>query len=279
MPSGLDLGKTKYGGPFSTEEVEDVKVFYGILKILVVLGPVTAFIDIIGMQSYFIDLQMNDAANVVNSVVSGLLAVVIIPLYIWLIRPFVYFYLPSMLKRIGLGIFVLTLAMVSTALIFETEFNLKRADIYCDYSTILITSNFSVDNGSSAYHYYATFFPTCLYSLSILLFQIAYYEFICSQSPNSMKGFLIGLSFAIKGAFKTCFNFLMSILFQIFLINIPHLSCGLVYYLICISLAAASLLLYVYFARKYQPRKRDEICPVYRYAEEYYSKEDMNNKV
>ena len=32
LPSGLDLGKNKYGGPFTTEEVEDVKAFYGILK-------------------------------------------------------------------------------------------------------------------------------------------------------------------------------------------------------------------------------------------------------
>ncbi len=275
VPSGLDLGKTKYDGPFSTEEVEDVKVFYGILKLLVVLGPVTTMINMMKGLSVFIDLQMNDAANVLNGAVSGLLVVVIIPLYIWLIRPFVYFYLPTMLKRIGLGIFVLRLAMVSTALIFETEFILKHADIYCDYSAIVITSNFSVDNGNSAYHYYATFFPKCLYSLSLLLFQIAYYEFICSQSPNTMKGFLIGLSFAIKGAFQTLIKILMPIFFQI---NIPYLSCGLVYYLICISLTAASLLLYVYFARKYQPRKRDEICPVYRYAEEYYSKEDMNNK-
>ena len=34
IPSGLDLGKNKYGGPFTTEQVEDVKAFYGILKIL-----------------------------------------------------------------------------------------------------------------------------------------------------------------------------------------------------------------------------------------------------
>ncbi len=187
VPSGLDLGKTKYGGPFSIEEVEDVKVFYGILQILVVLGPVTAMIDIIGVQSYFIDLPMSDAANVLNGAVSGLIVVVILPCYVLLVRPFVYYYLPTMLKRIGLGIFVLTLAIVSTALIFETAFNLKHADINCTYTKIVITSNFSVDNGNSAYHYYVTFFPKCLYSLSILLFQIAYYEFICSQSPNSMK--------------------------------------------------------------------------------------------
>ena len=27
LPTGLNLGKRKYGGPFTTEEVEDVKVF------------------------------------------------------------------------------------------------------------------------------------------------------------------------------------------------------------------------------------------------------------
>ena len=40
VPTGLDLAKNKYGGPFTTEEVEDVKVFYGILKILFSFGTV-----------------------------------------------------------------------------------------------------------------------------------------------------------------------------------------------------------------------------------------------
>ncbi len=274
VPSGLDLGKTKYGGPFSTEEVEDVKVFYGILKILVALGPVTALISM-NDQSYFIDIQMSEIISFLYKTISGLLIVILIPLYIWLIRPFVYYYLPSMLKRIGFGVIVMALAMLCTALILETAYNLKYADINCNYRNIDITFNFSVDSDISVY--YVNIIPKCLYSLSILLFQIAYYEFICSQSPNSMKGFLIGLSFAINGAFQVIFSILLTI-FSHIQFSTPHLSCGLVYYLICISLAAASLLLYVYFARKYQPRKRDEICPVYRYAEEYYSKEDMNNK-
>ncbi len=54
VPSGLDLGKTKYGGPFSTEEVEDVKVFYGILKILVALSPVMSLIYLMKYQSFLL---------------------------------------------------------------------------------------------------------------------------------------------------------------------------------------------------------------------------------
>ena len=38
IPRGLDLGKEKYGGNFTTEQVEDVKVFYGILKVLFSFG-------------------------------------------------------------------------------------------------------------------------------------------------------------------------------------------------------------------------------------------------
>ena len=39
IPTGLDLGKSKYGGPFTTEQVENVKAFFGILYILLSLGP------------------------------------------------------------------------------------------------------------------------------------------------------------------------------------------------------------------------------------------------
>ena len=40
VPTGLDLAKEKYGGSFTTEQVEDVKAFYGILKVLFSFGIV-----------------------------------------------------------------------------------------------------------------------------------------------------------------------------------------------------------------------------------------------
>ena len=36
IPSRVDLGKSKYGGPFATEQVEDVKTFF---KLMVVSVP------------------------------------------------------------------------------------------------------------------------------------------------------------------------------------------------------------------------------------------------
>ena len=40
LPSRLDVGKEKYGGPFTTEQMEDVKAFLGILCVLLTIGPI-----------------------------------------------------------------------------------------------------------------------------------------------------------------------------------------------------------------------------------------------
>ena len=40
MPSRLDFAKERYGGPFTTEQVENVKTFLRILVVLLSLGPV-----------------------------------------------------------------------------------------------------------------------------------------------------------------------------------------------------------------------------------------------
>ena len=46
-PGRIDFAKEKYGGPFTTEQVEDVKTFFRVLAILVVVGP-AFFLDVPG---------------------------------------------------------------------------------------------------------------------------------------------------------------------------------------------------------------------------------------
>ena len=37
IPSCIDFGKSKYGGPFTTEQVEDVKTFFKIVRIALII--------------------------------------------------------------------------------------------------------------------------------------------------------------------------------------------------------------------------------------------------
>ena len=53
-PSRLDLAKERYGGPFTTEQVEDVKSFWNILTILIALLG-SSILDTRGVGQQYID--------------------------------------------------------------------------------------------------------------------------------------------------------------------------------------------------------------------------------
>ena len=58
-PTRLDVGKHKFGGPFTTKQVEDVKAFWGILKVLITIGP--AFLLQTVMQAIYYQCFLNTA--------------------------------------------------------------------------------------------------------------------------------------------------------------------------------------------------------------------------
>ena len=122
LPSRLDLGKEKYGGPFSTEEVENVKAFVGILSVLLTIGP--AFTADIALNEIVAEFETDvDCYSTNNNTIFGqyliissfyrsgiatpLMIVVLIPVYLLLLRPFIHPYIPGMLKRIGIGLILL----------------------------------------------------------------------------------------------------------------------------------------------------------------------------
>ena len=67
IPSRLDLGKTKYGGPFTVEQVEDVKT---LLRILALTAPLWLSFFSFKMQSRIVNnivLKADPFGNVANA--------------------------------------------------------------------------------------------------------------------------------------------------------------------------------------------------------------------
>ena len=108
-----------------------------------------------------------------------------------------------------------------------------------------------------------------LSALFDMLIYIGSLEFICSQSPHSMKGMLIGLWYAVKGLFELLATLLVLPFLSWKYNSFP--SCGFVYYLVNIVIGVFALTVYVCVARRYKKRERDEPCNIRQYAEEYYS--------
>ena len=115
LPSRFDLGKEKYGGPFTMEQVENVKAFLGIVILLLTTGPIfaadiaiNAILPILVTNS---ELDFDDKYGIYSSgCLTPLLIVVMIPLYLGLIRPFIHDYIPGILKRMGLGMMLLLIS-------------------------------------------------------------------------------------------------------------------------------------------------------------------------
>ena len=279
LPSRLDLGKEKYGGPFTTEQVEDVKAFMGILCILLSLGPILMVdIAVSGIFTKFAD-QVHDRFDgshfkhhlIKNGGLTSLMIVILIPLYLSLLRPFIHNYIPGMLKRIGLGMIFILLSALCTLSLDTYEHAKTSSSVPC-FATY-IPNSMSVSNGAFSLEIGSDILiiQSCLNTVGYLLLYIAIYEFICAQSPHSMKGLLIGTFFAIKGVFQ---------LFGIAVIYVPFTqwewqlkfpSCGFVYYLINVVIGIVGIVAYTCVARQYQYRQRDEPDNIYRYAEEYYA--------
>ena len=304
LPSRMDLGKEKYGGPFSTEEVEDVKAFLGILCLLLTFWSVfTTDIARNGLMyglSYHLDdcwysnilvdcrgenVTLSDHFSVFKNyvhatlktgILSDLLIVIFILLYIYLLRPFVYRATPccirycqgimgGMLNRIGFGMIFLSVSLLS-ALILD----IIKHEIQPSETCLLSSTPNSYDQLSS--HSISEWYlaiPFTFSALGYTLFYTATYEFICAQSPHAMKGLIIGTFFAIKGIFQLVGALIVLPFSTTYKTLRP--SCGSAYYLITVLISLIGSVVYVFVARRYKYRQRDEPDNVYRYAEDYYS--------
>ena len=106
--------------------------------------------------------------------------------------------------------------------------------------------------------------------LSHMLTFTAVFEFICSQSPHSMKGLLIGLFYAIRGVYQGIATLLV-VPFAVGSLSSVFPSCGFYYYLVNVVLGVVAVLVYIWVAKRYRYRERDEPCNIRKYAEDYYS--------
>ena len=298
MPSRLDLGKTRYGGPFTFEQVEDVKAFLGILKVLLFIGP--AFMLRVVSQSILpifsnhgdISLLQVSADNsswhmihiegvihyvfISSGLLSPLLVVIFLPLYLFVLRPLVIRHIPgtmtTILKRIGLGFLLITSSLLCVFAMDVTAH--KEKGISCMFNSKYSRYHDIIDVDSNLPLYKNIYFLSSQHVLAAfygILIDTAILEFICSQSPYSMKGFLIGVLFSIRFLFEGSALALI-IPFAASWNGHFTLSCGSGLYLAASVMGVASFIAYAYIAKQYKYRKRGEHPNIYQFAEDYYSK-------
>ena len=210
QPTRMDYGKEKFGGPFTEEEVEDVKTVLRLIPLVIcfTLSVTTLYLS---TKSY---VFYNDPKiSVLNEALfSWLFPVLLIPLYQLLLYRFFHSCNLSMLRCIGAGLFVCSLGFILLSIIGVYGI-IVTGDVQRYLSCTGLSPN-STDPGNHV-EWYWKLDPCIMYNIGGTVINVLLYEFIIAQSPDKMKGFVLGISLAFRGVI---FSFVIGTKFIFFTI-------------------------------------------------------------
>ena len=250
--SRLDYSKDIYGGPFTNQQVEDVKSCGRIFMVVLSLSaifitniPTSMVASVFASHIQPDNSESCSAQSIIVNSFSSLLPVILIPLYELVIYPLIGRYIPKSPKKIGLGMILLTVSLIFY-FITDTVGHSKYpvACMFDDISTgIGINKNLLL-------------LPNILNVLAYLLIQIGGLEFICSHSPNSMKGLLIAVFLGIRGLFWIIGLVLVVPFWVSSEDHFKSVSCGFGYYLLNIIITFIVIVISCVVAWRYAKRQR-----------------------
>ena len=292
-PSRMDFGKVKYGGPFTTEQVEDVKILIKILGVVFIVSFLASLklnfdlhtTSILLGEHYIMEndgtfyhcFHNNFLANVNTNI--GLL---LVPLKEFLIYPLFYRCISIKIRwKILLGIlfelagFIVLIILITYARSKYTE--LKSTSHPHNY-TLQCLLNFDEKSSSlindNIIDYRWSVLVMFLFTASGTMLTIGTIEFFCAQVPYSMKGLVAGCYYGCFGLYAM-FNYGLSRIFRaklhIWELNTTF-NCEFWYLLtkiIPVAMAAFVIALTIKYHKK---RKREDVLPnEHIFAEQYYS--------
>ena len=275
LPSRLNLGKRKYGGPFTNEQVEDVKTFIqmSILSVTVFLFLLAIFLNDSSIIYYTFDnatypnwhdhkldlvhYSMTGCKNTLIHFTSSTAwwQLIFILLYELILAPAFSHRLPTMQHRIwfagGAAMFLyIFITVMNAADTFECNNAGSPCTITMSYLGLLTGIAFMMG-----------FINTFFY--------IAGLEFICAQAPYTMRNFFISLGWCIVKSS----SFIAGFTFSVWNSLCEKKFCPISYCFLTLALTVVGLVVLCIVIKKYRNRRRGhEDEHQQRWVEETYDK-------
>ena len=276
-PSRIDYAKERYGGPFTTEQVEDVKTFLRMLGFLICFGSIfimeihntffgfVVFGSHVGYREDFIH-RCTVWVILEFGVLKHLVSVIFLPFYIY---RFVYFRQSTLFSRMfaGLLLYILgTLSMLAIDLAGHLHHvNDQGTGSHCMFTYTRANSAHALTYPVLEMHWAVLILPNILLGIGPPILLCTIFEFISAQSPHSMKGLLVGVFYTIKGFYQ--------LISSIALIPIssdriwargrmrehpPVTNCCFVYFLFSFVVALVGVIVFSVVVKRYKYRERDD---------------------
>ncbi len=299
LPSRIDFGKNKYGGPFTTEQVEDVKTFLRLFPIAV-LGGVLAgeFLLIKTVRHHILQqfvryslsnwLSWSEVITSDHSLRECYIelsfrhmfvysAIWVVIIHETLLYPIFQRYYPEIksTQKAMIGMILQTIS-ITLQIIFEVYSRhtfLKHNSAQNTTLPCVFFDHWNTQSMNFDYRWMAV--PDVCTSLSILMIGIGFLEFLSAQIPLQMKGIMLGTGYGtilivgiISAVLMLPFKAKLSVWGE------GTISCGFWYLLLAFLVQLSACFALVMLTRRYKRRKREDVLPNEHYfAERYYSKD------
>ena len=297
LPSRIDYGKSKYGGPFTTEQVEDVKTFLRVLPLAMVggalIGSVIASdylrnklnkmflkhgdseseLDLNASKMSIIKCSYSEASLTHTIYYSAIRLIVLHETLLYPIFHRCFTWLESLQKAfIGM---LLQLVRVLTLMAYQI---VAQHNYYSVLNSNNITTPclFYAHQGtlSSSFDYHWMAIPDFIVSISYIMLYTGAVEYFSAQVPYFMKGLTVGVTFSsvyLSGAVLL----ILSIPFTNRALSYtpgPVTSCGFWYGLLLTIVETTICIILIILTRWYKKRRRQDVLPnEHIFAERYYS--------
>ena len=288
IPSRIDFGKSKYGGPFTTEEVEDVKTLFRTLVVIVIGCAAYCASE----ERHFVHSRINDVIFRHHSshqplgkcssefIIRGFYFIsgtLFIPLHELLLYPLFNRLIPTIKSYykivIGVSLHVIRHLILLTMATYSRHSYLETIRVSTN-TTVLCLLEQPSGFISDYVDYRWIVIPEFLYAVADVLIFIGILEFLCSQVPYSMKGLVVGATIFLVGLYQALIYFASQKIFENEVLpwGTGIISCGFWYFIFRIILQVLALFIFVVIIKCYKRRKREDILPNdHIFAERYYS--------
>ena len=254
-PSRLDFGKYKFGGPFTEEEVEDVKTIFRLMPLLLSVTGVV-FLCEIGPRQIPVAKYTIKCVSSLRYCTNSITASGLIPVYRFIVYPLVHKYVLSLLKMIGAG---LILCLVST--LINTA--VTATGYYSQNTTMADTIKVPL---------YWVPVVELLNGIGVIMAMMYGMEFAMAQTPNRMRGIMMGLVIIMFAWSKFGSTLFVRVLRTFKASTQTQLSYTLYSCLVLPPLAMLMLIIFIIAAKRYKLRERERHVNIQAIAEEHYER-------
>ena len=256
-PSRLDFGKHKFGGPFTEEEVEDVKTIFRLIPVLL-SGFGVAFLCELGLSQFSVVKHTIKCLSSIkeSTIVICMTTFVLIPVYRFIVYPLAHKHIPSLLKMIGAGLILCLVSTVINTVVTGVEHFSEQS------------RNITMPDTPQIVSLYWILPIKLLNGIGAVVTLISTFEFAMAQTPNRMRGIMMGLVIALVG-WSTGVSSLLTEILHMFKASITF---TFYCYLAIPPLAMLMLIIYVIAAKRYKLRERERHVNIQAIAEEHYER-------